>query len=203
MTSQVVVWTPELDRLLLDLRAKGKSWKVIIAALMIRQTACEGRLKALKRAGGVAAVKVAEAETDEGVAHAPAGVDGLEWLVKKGRLTNEQMGQAWAYRRDFRAAEGEGAGMKSSLAALDAVKGGRGDVLPVVYSQAMAKRRQFIRRYQILGGEDHVLIVLDAVCGRGMTTRELAGGDGHRASTHEAVLRVALNMLATHAKLIS
>lgn len=195
-------WSHKLDALLLaayrDAEAKGAiSWNAMGRLFSRKGRDCRGRVKALTgKAPAISSAPAAPAKEDR--------VDGLEWLVKKKRLTDGQMREAWAYRRDFQAAELDGAALKSSLAEPEAIGSGKvPDKLTPVVNRVEAKRRQFIRRFQILAGQSDMLMVLDAVVGKGQTLRELAGGDGHKANTLEAVLKVALDLLVTQAQFVA
>lgn len=121
-------------------------------------------------------------------------VDGLEWLKEKKRLNVRQLAAAEDYRGAFRF--GGGAKLRSSMQLLlqGGGGGGAGALTPVEVS-VEAQRRLFFFRNVVLRQQDDMLTVMDAVCGIGMTLRELTAGDGHRAAQWEAVLRVALDLV--------
>jgi hypothetical protein len=152
--------------------------------------------RAPRVAKGEAVVKVGR----PAVANDPEmdGRDGLLWLGQKRRLTAEQLQAAFRYRDRVRDAEpvsircaldGDGAGSDPSTRSPS----------PVL-SLTSAKRELFVIRWQVLRGEADMLTVMDGVCGAGHTLRYLAGGSQRRAADLEAILKVALNLVAAWAK---
>lgn len=128
----------------------------------------------------------------------PQDRDGLLWLISRNRLTPPRARAAKAYRQDFREASSAGPTLKSCLD----VREGYGKGLPasgptgeVIYALD-AQRSLFRKRFAVLRGQADLLDVLDGVCGRGLTLRELAGGNGHKAASLETLLKVALDLLA-------
>ncbi len=127
----------------------------------------------------------------------PQARDGLLWLISRNRLTPLRTRAARAYRQDFREAAAEGPTLKSCL---DVREGGGSGLPPagptgeVVYALD-AQRSLFRKRFVILRGQADLLDVLDGVCGRGLTLREMAGGNGHKAAALEGLLKVALDLL--------
>lgn len=123
--------------------------------------------------------------------------DGLHRLVRKKRLTADQMRAASSLRSLAKLAELAGGPAKSCLDI--GVGGGQGTGLPVHDGEAInalaAKRELFRLRWTVLKGEPEMMVVLDGIVVAGHTTMKLAGGDQQRARELEAVLRVALNML--------
>lgn len=130
----------------------------------------------------------------------PMDRDGLLWLIQRNRLTPVRGREAKAYRADFREAAAEGPSVKSCLdiqvrgTAKTDGHGGK------VVSALDAQRRLFRKRWVYLRGQADLIEVVDGVCGRGLTLRELAGGPVNsasaRAATLEALLMVALDQLA-------
>lgn len=126
--------------------------------------------------------------------------DGLLWLVKKRRIKGDRQKAAMAYRAAFRDASGP-----TIKSALDFSGGfGRGSGTDFQHAAAVgsahAKRALFALRWNVLSGQDDMLIVMDGVCGIGQSLRTLAGGDSRKAMALEAVLMVALDLIVTHMK---
>lgn len=125
--------------------------------------------------------------------------DGLDWLVNRNRLSPRQVAEARAYRRDFQDAASAGPMVKSSLNIIEGGAGapGLGQMTGVV-DALDAQRALFRKRFVVLRGQADLLEVLDGVCGRRLTLRTLAGGDASKTKVLEAVLKVALDQLATY-----
>lgn len=123
--------------------------------------------------------------------------DGFHRLVRKKRLTDDQMRAGKRLRDLAKLAELAGGPAKSCLDI--GVGGGSGSGLPVFDGEAdsalAAKRELFRLRWAVLKGEPEMRLVLDGVIIAGHTLIKLAGGDQSRSRELEAVLRVALNML--------
>lgn len=122
--------------------------------------------------------------------------DGLERLVRKGRLTAQQEAQLRRWRKLSRLAQLAAGPVK--VTNYDSIGGGAdvnmlGD--GALAESLAAKRELFELRWVVLRGEVDMLTVLDGVGVGGQTIRGLAGGDGNRGRELEAVLRVALNLL--------
>jgi hypothetical protein len=121
---------------------------------------------------------------------------GLAWLTKKGRLTLRQAQAGERYGAAFRRA-GAAPTIGSTL---EVQPGGGGDGPGLALLLKMAEgRRQAeaeLARYraQLLGQND-LIAACDLCCGQELTPREAAGGD-RDASRLEAVLKVALDILA-------
>ena len=127
----------------------------------------------------------------------PHDRDGLLWLIARNRLTPARAREAKAYRQDFRDAAAAGPTMKSCLDVREGGGSGKPPAGPtgeVIYALD-AQRSLFRKRHVILKGQVDLLDVLDGVCGRGLTLRELAGGNGHKAAALESLLKVALDLL--------
>lgn len=196
------VWTEEMHALLLERKDTLRlPWRSIAPIGPHNARRCQARYKWLKeleaqgqRAPARSSVKAAERALD-----ADAGpADGIDWLLKKGRLTSRRHRAAQFYRKAFR--DGGGLSIKSSLGNVDQAGGGtpgpglHADGGAIAYTQA--KRDLHHIQTQVLWSQDDLLTVCDAICGIGQTPRSLVGGDGHKAATVEAVLMVALDLIA-------
>jgi hypothetical protein len=119
--------------------------------------------------------------------------DGLLWLIKKDRLSASRRVAAAAYRDLYREPQ-EGA-MRSCLN--DEVRGS-GSGRPPDYNAGKvdAARRLTAMRTQALASHQQMIEVMDGVCGGGLTLRELAGGEERAAGRLEAVLMIALDLVA-------
>lgn len=128
----------------------------------------------------------------------PEDRDGLIWLIAKGRLSQDRIKAALAYRDAYRAADGP-----ALRSCLDYQVGGggapRGFVLDAAAPSTDAKRRLVAMRALAMRGQADMRQVMDAVCGGGLTLRAYAGGDGRKASVAEAVLVLALDMVGAWA----
>lgn len=186
-------WSREMDALLLE-RRQGRrlTWKAVAPIGVMNERRCQARFKLLTSGAGRPAATVAKAP-----AAGDLDRDGLDWLKRKGRLTPRRTQAAELYRRAFRNADGPS--VKSCLDVT--VGGGTGRVEAVLVGSAAAKRELFALRWVVLGGQEDLLTVCDAVCGVGHTLRALAGDDGsdrskRRQAALEAVLMVALDLIA-------
>jgi hypothetical protein len=119
--------------------------------------------------------------------------DGLVWLIRKGKLSPARQRGAGIYREAYREPQ-EGA-MRSCLN--DDVRGS-GNGRPPDYNAGKidAARRLAAMRNVALAGHEGMIAVMDGVCGGGLTLRELAGGEERAAGRLEAVLMVALDLIA-------
>ncbi|WP_374471089.1 hypothetical protein [Phenylobacterium sp.] len=122
---------------------------------------------------------------------------GLEWLARKGRLTERQVQAGLRYGEAFRRAE---AGPKI-VSTLEVQPGGSaqgGPPLSVLVAMARGRRHAadtlagYRRR---LMDQADLVGACDLCCGQEMTPREAAGGERDGARL-EAVLKVALDILA-------
>lgn len=119
-------------------------------------------------------------------------MSGLMWLRTKGRLTDDQYAAGQRYGACYRMARGEAA-IKSILN--DDIRGGDGpDIMRAAEKAAQARCKLRAYRGQ-LNQSDALVRACDAVCGEEWTPRECSA-DGHAAGRLEAVLLVALDMLA-------
>lgn len=118
--------------------------------------------------------------------------DGWAWLRARAALAPEQRdtGDRWGW--DY--AETRGDGMKSCLN--DAVRGATSSD-PATRKYDAAKRLSEARRHirHATGGE-RLADILDAVCGRGETVREMAGGDDRKTMCLTTEAKIALDMAA-------
>lgn len=159
-----------------------------------RQRRLIRKIRAPKPSKAQPAGPVATAE----IVEIPHDRDGMLWLINRNRLNPSQVRQARDYRQDFRDAERSGVNLKSCLAMAEGgrgVRSGDGPTGQVLHNLA-AQRALFVRRFVILRGQADLLEVLDAVCGRGLTLRELAAGRTPQAMVLEKLLKVALDQLA-------
>lgn len=167
------------------LRIKGFSRSEII-----------GRWNAVTKGMAAPRVKVARGGPDP-------DEDGLDRLIRKGKLRGDRRAMAEHYRRVARLVLTEGGGIKSCL---DQTPGGgnRGG-LPVggvAFEATAAKRELFVMRHQVLRGQRDILTAMDGVLVTGQTLLALAGGAGKggRASELYVALCIGLDMLIAHAK---
>jgi hypothetical protein len=123
---------------------------------------------------------------------------GLGWLTRKGRLTPLQAAAGERYGAAFRRA-GEAPGIKSTLDVQPGAGVAAGPSLALILRlgegrrQAAAQLVDFRRR---LLGQGDLIAACDLVCGEELTPREACGGDSREAARVEAVLKVALDILA-------
>lgn len=120
---------------------------------------------------------------------------GLEWLGRKGRITPAQRRAGEGYGACFRLAAAEAA-IPSTLGH----EPGSGSGAPLLAVVARAERRlraaeRLAALRGRLGRQADLVQACDRICGEGLTPREAAGGE-REAGRLEAVLRVALDLLA-------
>ena len=122
---------------------------------------------------------------------------GLEWLAKKGRISAAQRQAGEAYGAAFRRA----AAAQRIGSTLEVQPGGGssgGPALALVMRRAEGRMRAaeaLAAMRERLFGQGDLVSVCDQVCGRELTPREAGGGD-REALRIEAVLKVALDLLA-------
>ena len=122
---------------------------------------------------------------------------GLAWLAGKGRITERQRAAGEAYGEAYRRSSAE----QSIGSTLEVQPGGGlsgGPPLSVVLRMAHGRRHAQARlaaMRQRLFGQSDLVTVCDLICGREKTPREAGGGD-REALRLEAVLKVALDILA-------
>ncbi|WP_372785051.1 hypothetical protein [Phenylobacterium sp.] len=122
---------------------------------------------------------------------------GLEWLAKKGRITETQKAAGEAYGDCWRRA-GSAPAIGSTLEVQPSGGLAGGPSLGLLLKQA-AGRRQAEEALEGLRarlfGQSDLVTVCDLVCGQELTPREAGGGD-REAARVEAVLNVALDILS-------
>jgi len=122
---------------------------------------------------------------------------GLELLAARGRITARQRAAGEAYGEAWRRA-----GAAPAIGSTLAVQPGGGQaggpslamILKMGAGRAQAEARLAAYRQRLFGQSD-LVSVCDLVCGQEMTPRE-AGGADREAVRIEAVLKVALDLLA-------
>lgn len=122
---------------------------------------------------------------------------GLEWLARRGRLSEAQKVAGERYGATYRRARGAGA-IGSTLDVKPGLGLGEGPPLATVVAQAeaslMAAERLAAYRRR-LRGQPTLIAACDRICGEELTPREAAAGAEREAYALEGVLRVALDML--------
>jgi len=122
---------------------------------------------------------------------------GLEWLLKKGRITERQKAAGEAYGAVFRRA-GSAPQIGSTLEVQPGCGSAAGPSLGLVLRQAAGRLRaeeELAGLRDRLFGQSDLVTVCDLVCGQELTPREAGGGE-REAGRVEAVLKVALDILA-------
>jgi hypothetical protein len=135
-----------------------------------------------------------EADQVEEVERGPVRLlarDGLLWLVAKRRINVAQRMAAEHYRGHY--AILFASHIRSCLA--DTIGGGAS---PLVQTKAITRDLIERAREKGLSGDQALIWLVDEVCGKGSTLRELARDDKHAALALEIELRVALRLLARH-----
>lgn len=190
--SQTWNWTAEMDAKLLQARAAKRPWKSVVLSLGVGKTAAQRRYEYLIQApqrSDAAPRLVQETRTPDR--------DGLDWLRQKKRLNARRFKAGLTYREWFRDAGGPS--IKSGLNVVEGGPGSAGMGLPLALEgMTDAKARLFRVRHQVLKGQPDMVMVLDAVCGTRQTLTSLAGGNDRRALELEAVLMIALDLVAAH-----
>ena len=145
--------------------------------------------------------RLAEARGVETVrtAKGPATRDGFLWLAKKRRLTAPRFEAGIRFGQLYARARSDGLRSCINEEAVGGGGGGEPDSplqARVRAAAALSGLRQHAAR--AVGGEagGRLFSLLEAVCGRGDTLRELAGGDDRRAAVTESELMTALDMAA-------
>jgi len=122
---------------------------------------------------------------------------GLDWLAGKGRITARQKAAGEAYGACFRRAA-SGPSLGSTLEVAPSGGLSAGPSLGLVLRMAEGRRRaeaELAGYREGLFGQSDLVTVCDLICGRELTPREAGGGD-REAARIEAVLKVALDILA-------
>lgn len=119
--------------------------------------------------------------------------DGMLWLGVKGKLSLQERRGCAAYRTAYR--EPAAGAIRSFL---DDSRGGGGSGHPPdTNADALdAQRRLYVFRYTVLLGDTPAILVLDAICGRGITLAQYLGSSDSRKTLE------ALTILKTAARLI-
>lgn len=122
---------------------------------------------------------------------------GLEWLVRKGRISGAAATAGLRYGQAYRRAKAEPS-LPSTLNAQPGATAGEGptiaEVLEHAEGRAQASRRLAHLRGRLLGQAD-LVAACDQICGEERTPREAGGGE-REGVRMEAVLKVALDILA-------
>ncbi|HEX3888690.1 MAG TPA: hypothetical protein VHW05_14430 [Phenylobacterium sp.] len=122
---------------------------------------------------------------------------GLDWLAHKGRITPAQKAAGEAYGACWRRA-GAAPTIGSTLAVQPSGGLAAGPSLGLVLRMAAGRQRAEAElngmRTRLFGQSD-LVTVCDLVCGQELTPREAGGGE-RDAARIEAVLKVALDILA-------
>jgi hypothetical protein len=133
---------------------------------------------------------------DEGVRERYRRQPGLEWLARKGRISDDQRAAGERYRDAYLVAQPTIA-IGSTLEVQPGGASG-GPSLKALVARAdlrrAAERKLAMYRAQ-LAGHPALVGACDLVCGRELTPREAAGGEREGLKL-EAVLLVALDLLA-------
>lgn len=150
---------------------------------------------ALSRARGAAIVTP---EIGRGEREKPyLRMSGLDWLVRRGRLSEAQRATGERYGACYRQAGGE-VKIGSTLDVKPGLGTGDGPPLSTVIAQAESNLLAVERlaRYRRRLHQHAALVrACDKICGEELTPREAAGAE-REAYALEGVLRVALDMLA-------
>lgn len=122
---------------------------------------------------------------------------GLEWLLKKGRISVAQKAAGETYGACWRRA-GSAPSIGSTLEVQPSGGVAAGPSLNLVLKQAAGRQRAEAElagmRVRLFGQSD-LVTVCDLICGQELTPREAGGGD-RDAARIEAVLKVALDILS-------
>ncbi|HEY8003834.1 MAG TPA: hypothetical protein VIE16_06370 [Phenylobacterium sp.] len=122
---------------------------------------------------------------------------GLEWLARKARITERQKKAGEAYGALYRRA-GSSPAIGSSWEVQPSGGQAAGPSLTLILKQAAGRARAETELAALrarLFGQSDLVEVCDLVCGRELTPREAGGGE-REALRVEAVLKVALDILA-------
>jgi hypothetical protein len=122
---------------------------------------------------------------------------GLEWLLKKGRITDRQKAAGEAYGECFRRAGSEPPmGSTWEVQASGGMAAGMSLALLLKQSAGRLRAEQELAGFRDrLFSQSDLVSVCDRICGEELTPREAGGGD-RDAGRIEAVLKVALDILA-------
>jgi len=118
-------------------------------------------------------------------------VGGLEWLLRKERITLIQHRAGEHYGDDFARAD-----EPSYRSCLNDRVGGEPE--SAQETKRAAGKRLALARSEALGNHEALIGLLDAVCGQGARIRTLVNGDDAGAARKEAQLALGLDFLARH-----
>lgn len=118
-------------------------------------------------------------------------VGGLEWLLRKERISLLQYRAGEQYGDDF--ARSEQPAYRSCLN--DRVGG---EPEPMQETKRAAGLRIARARSEALGDHEGLVSLMDAVCGHGARVRDLVNGDDAEAARKEAQLVLGLDFLTRH-----
>jgi hypothetical protein len=121
---------------------------------------------------------------------------GLDWLARKGRITEAQKAAGELYGACWRRA-GSASSIGSTLEVQPSGGMAAGPSLAQLLRQAAGRQRAEaeLAGYRArLFGQSDLVSVCDLVCGQELTPREAGGGE-REAARIEAVLKVALDLL--------
>lgn len=120
---------------------------------------------------------------------------GLEWLRRKGRITDDAWAAGERYGAVYRLTKGAGA-IASILNEDRGIGGGQTIASVMQHSEktAQASSKLAMYRRQLIN-QGAMIAACDTICGEELTPRE-ASADGHEAGKLEAVLLIALDLLA-------
>ena len=172
-------------------------------ALLEIERVLDGRAEATLVSKGLAetvALNAGRGEEQEGHGTGEVrllGRDGLLWLKSKKRMTGAPLLAAEMYRKHHTTVHSGDV----RIARPDRIGGGAaGDFSP---AQAKVDAIKAIRDAHEIGlsRDGGLILVVEAVCGRGETLMDLANGDKHAAARLEAELQVACRLLARHFKI--
>ena len=123
---------------------------------------------------------------------------GLDWLAGKGRISARQQAAGEAYGALWRRV-GDGPALGSSWEAQPGGGTAAGPSLGMLLKLARGRARAGVELGEMrarLFGQSDLVCVCDMICGQDLTPREAAGGAQVEAARIEAVLKVALDLLA-------
>ena len=189
----IAAWSEEMDADLLRQRRDSKlPWRVVhIEGATVRE--CQKRFEYLTSGATKPVVRIATKGPDP-------DEDGLDRLIRKGKLRGDRLAMAKHYRAIDRLAEQEGGSIRSCLD--DTVRGGQGG-LPgegQALTLVSAKRELFVMRHQVLRGQIDVLTAMDGVLISGHTLLALAGGSSSKSAELMMALNIGLDLLADHVR---
>jgi hypothetical protein len=122
--------------------------------------------------------------------------DGLVWLIRKNRINPRQRIAAAAYRQAYR--EPQPGAIRSHLDDAQGSGGHTGN--PPDCNAAFYDAQVRLKSYRTEALQDHgdMISVMDAVAGNGLTFTELSPKDYRQAERLEAILKIALDLMAQH-----